>query len=107
LSGIIAMLPVGPGRAPTNFIRRHHQPAMKLFNESPISVRHRRRRHGEDFEVEHELLPGSELKLAMEPERDFVELSGAMGEALGQHAALDDASVHQVATAGRSHVWSA
>jgi hypothetical protein len=41
---------------------------MKLVNEAPVGVWHSRRRHGENFEVEHELLPRSEVKLAMEPE---------------------------------------
>jgi hypothetical protein len=58
---------------------------MKLLNEAPIGVRWSRRRHSEDFEVEHELLLRSEVKLAMKRERDFVELSRIVGEALGQH----------------------
>jgi hypothetical protein len=47
---------------------------MKLVNEAKVGLSRRGRLHGEDFEVEHELLPGLEAEGAMEAEADFVHL---------------------------------
>ena len=57
---------------------------MKLFNELPVPVGWRWRRHDE-FEVEDVRLPRSEAEGAMQAEADFVELCGVGGEAFSQH----------------------